>query len=960
MIKATTLCTKVKLLKRTSNSKTMDLKTINKWIKRWKEAKVFEANPDKRKKFFVNAPYPYVNGYLHLGHFYTYMRTEAFARYKRLRGYNVLYPQAWHATGTPITNAAERIKNKEEKQWSIMRQMGFSDKEIEKFADPEHWIRYFPKEAQKDLEIMGFSIDFRRQFITTHLNPRYDKFIRWQFNKLKEKGYVIKGKFPVVWDPKNNTPVGDHDRIEGEGEVPQEFILVKHYLDDNRILISATLRQDTILGITNLYLNPETSYKEIEIETSKGKENWILGEAAVRRLKEQGWKIKETGEIKGIDLIGKKTKEFGGRKVLILPATFLDPEFGTGLVHSVPSESADDLIALWDLQKDEKTCKKYGLDINEVKSIKPIPVLDTPGYGKMAAEKMLRDNNVNSQNERKKLDKIRKELYKLSFYEATFNEKYKKGFSKNLYGKKVSEGKEVIKKDLLEQGWIEIYYQLTGRVVSRALSECVVKIVDNQWFINYSDQAWKKKTRKALDRLNLYPEKARQQFNYVLDWLHEWACAREKGLGTNLPWDESWIIESLSDSTIYPAYYTIAHIVEKMPVEELTNEFFDFVFLGKGKGKKEWKRLQDEFNYWYPFDFRNSGKDLIQNHLAFCLFNHTAIFPEKFWPKGFGCNGHVQVDGQKMSKSLGNFMLLRELPEKFGVDESRLAILLGGEELDDPNFESELAKSLKVKLNSFKEFCIDKYNKGTMERRHIDNWMVSQLNSVIKETENYMDKTLFRSALQKCFFELNNHVKWYLRRSVKPNKEVISRVIEAQLIILSPFCPFLAEETWEKIGKKNLICTERWPSHGKIDEELNKSEKIIWQVLNDIHHVKKLAKVEKLKKVKLIIADTWKYDFVNKVVKEFSKTKNIGEIIKILMKDEGLRKHGREISRMVPRIAGKVSKVIKRKTEMEVIEEARDFLSKEFDCKIEIVEESKSSESKAKQAMPGKPAIVVV
>ena len=202
----------------------------DKWQDKWDKAKIFEANPDKRKKFFVNAPYPYINGFLHLGHLYTYLRTETFARYKRMQGYNVLYPQGWHATGSPIVNAAKRIKENEPKQIKIMKEMSFSDSEIKKFADPKYWVKYFPPENKKDFQKLGLSIDWRREFYTTELNPYYDKFVKWQFNILKEKNYIIKGEFPVVWCPKDNTIVQDHSRIEGEGEVPQEFILVKHKL----------------------------------------------------------------------------------------------------------------------------------------------------------------------------------------------------------------------------------------------------------------------------------------------------------------------------------------------------------------------------------------------------------------------------------------------------------------------------------------------------------------------------------------------------------------------------------------------------------------------------------------------------------------------------------------------------------------------------------------------------------
>src|SRR3989338_6956527 len=201
-----------------------------KWLTKWHTDKVFEAAPDKRPKFFVNFPYPYMNSLMHIGHFYTIMRVEALARYKRMQGFNVLFPQGWHCTGSPIENAAQRIRENEPKQIELMKQLGLNDSQIKEFADPKKWVEYFPKEAEKDLRSLGLSIDWRRSFITTSLNPYYDKFIRWQFNKLKEKELVVKGSHPVVWDPKSNLPVGDHDRIKEEGEVPQEFILFKHEL----------------------------------------------------------------------------------------------------------------------------------------------------------------------------------------------------------------------------------------------------------------------------------------------------------------------------------------------------------------------------------------------------------------------------------------------------------------------------------------------------------------------------------------------------------------------------------------------------------------------------------------------------------------------------------------------------------------------------------------------------------
>ena len=175
----------------------------------------------------------------------------------------------------------------------------------------------------------------------------------------------------------------------------------------------------------------------------------------------------------------------------------------------------------------------------------------------------------------------------------------------------------------------------------------------------------KKKAHECLDSMDIIPEKLRGQFSYVLDWLNHWACAREKGLGTKLPWDEGWVIESLSDSTIQMAYATIAKYLQhpdeyNFSLENINDSFFDYVMLGKGTAeavekettipKNMVEEMRKDFTYFYPFDFRNSAKDLLQNHLSFCIFNHVALFPKKHWPKAFSINGRVLVDNEKNVK----------------------------------------------------------------------------------------------------------------------------------------------------------------------------------------------------------------------------------------------------------------------------------------------------------------------
>ena len=98
-------------------------------------------------------------------------------------------------------------------------------------------------------------------------------------------------------------------------------------------------------------------------------------------------------------------------------------------------------------------------------------------------------------------------------------------------------------------------------IISRSGDECVVALCD-QWYLDYGEKAWRAKTAEMLDKAEVYHDEVRRNFTSTLDWLKEHACSRTYGLGTRLPWDESWLIESLSDSTIYMAYYTVAHLLQ--------------------------------------------------------------------------------------------------------------------------------------------------------------------------------------------------------------------------------------------------------------------------------------------------------------------------------------------------------------------------------------------------------------
>ncbi|HDI74968.1 MAG TPA: leucine--tRNA ligase [Thermoprotei archaeon] len=944
-------------------SRIVDFKEIElKWQKRWEEARIFEADPDySRPKCFVTFPYPYMNGPLHLGHAYTCMKVDVYARFKRMRGYNVLFPQGWHATGEPIQGVAERVKKGDPIQIKILRESGVPSEEIKKFTEPKYIVEFYVRKARKDMRRIGFSIDWRREFVTTTLCPPYSRFIEWQYNTLRKKGYVYQGTHPVIWCPHCQSPTGDHDRLEGEGVSPVEVVLIK-FKYENGYIVVATFRPETIFGVTNIWVNPEATYVEAEVDG----EIWYISKDTVIKLKDQLRKVEVLREFKGSELVGKKcVNPMRGDEVYILPASFVDPKTGTGVVMSVPSHAPYDYLALRDLEKHPGELRKYGIDPSILSGIEPISIIKVEGYGDHPAVEVVERLRVESQNDFKKADEATKEVYKKEFHLGVMKENCGK-----YSGMKVSEAKEKIAEDLRSKGYADTMWDPADIVICRCTTRCHVKILENQWFLKYGDPEWKKTVKEHLAKMKIFPEEARQAFEATIDWLNDKPCARKTGLGTPLPWDPEWIVETLSDSVIYMAYYTIAkHINQyKIPAEKLTDEVFDYIFLGKGDLKdvaaksgldpKLLEEMRREFEYWYPVDLRNSAKELIYNHLTFFIFQHIAIFRPEHWPRAIGANGMIMVEGRKMSKRYGNFITMEQILEKYGADVSRFALAYCGEGLEDPDWRIEEVEAIRDRLAAFYDMAI-KLSKQDIddEWMEIDRWLVSRMQHYIEETTKAIEELKTRTALQQAFFNSLNDIKWYLRRRGKPGP-AYREALETIVKLVTPFIPHLAEEIWEKWGRKPFISTAPWPKpdKSKVDSLSEEIEDYIMSLHEDISEILRVTKIEKPSKIILFVAPEWKYIILREAIKD---TK---DLIKRVMQIPEVRKHGKEAAKYATSLIKtkpEPTLIDSREKELLALSEAKDFLEKEYGCEVEIVKAEESAHPKAKVAAPLKPGIFV-
>ncbi|OGS60063.1 MAG: leucine--tRNA ligase [Euryarchaeota archaeon RBG_19FT_COMBO_69_17] len=830
---------------------------------------MFEAAPAPgRKKWYSNVPYPYMSAYVHVGFALSFLRAEFQSRFRRMTGYNVLHPQAFHCTGLPILGAARRVAEKEPRQIEILRKMGIPDRDIPKFADPMHWIEVFPQATIADLKALGAAIDWRRSFITTYLNPPYDAFVRWQFRRLREGGYLKKDRHPVIWCPKDAAPIGDHDRLEGEGETPVEYTLLKFPLADGRILVAATIRPETVFGQTNLWVDPEVEYVVAEVAG----ERWVLNETAVRKLAEQGKSASLTRRVRGADLVGREAVAPAiNRAVPILPSSFIDQGRGTGIVTSVPSDAPDDYVALRDLQRDDALLARFRLDPERIRAIVPVPIIRTPGWGPLPGVEIVERMGIRNQGDREKLEAAKAEVYRTGFYQGVLNEN-----CGPYAGVRVEVAKEEIRRQLEASRQADLMYEPSGEVVCRCTTPAIVKLVEDQWFLAYGDPVWKAKAHEALAGMTLHPDGVRKQFDYIIDWLRDWPAAHHRGLGTKLPWDEGWVIESLSDSTVYMAYYTIAHALQGGSLRssvpwagKLDDAFFDYVFreegdpaalagrLGLPRGTLE--DLRREFLYWYPFDLRNTGKDLVQNHMTFCLFNHVALFPPEQWPRGFGVNGYVQMAGRKMSKSRGNVWYLRDALREWGADVVRLTVANAGDGQDDPNFDMEFAASARARLADWYAFATRRQATRT-DRRVIDAWFLSTLARAVGAARASMESMLYKNALRQGYFDLQAAWSWYVRRSGgRPHGDVLARFIDVQTRLLAPFTPHLCEEIWSRLGREGFASSAPYPEAeaGEVDPAAEAAESLLQATLADVREILKVTGL-KPKRLVLYTAPAWK------------------------------------------------------------------------------------------------------
>ncbi len=926
-----------------------------KWQDAWNEARIFEPEPNDKEGMLVTAAFPYVNAPPHMGHLRTYGTADFYARFMRMQGFNVLFPFAFHATGTPVLAFAKRLQNNDMDLIDELKLFHVSDEDIEKMKDPAYISEYFIKQVQSEWKKAGLGIDWRRKFIS--IEPLYGKLVEWQFINLKALGLITKGTHPVGWCENEKNAVGQHDT---KHDIQPEIELVTAILFKDSAsgvyFPCTTYRPETVYCATNIFIRGNAGYSIAAI----GDKRYYIANDALELLKPQLNPIIE-GSITSEELLSKKAiNPVTNEEIPVLDGFFVKPDFGTGVVMSVPAHAPFDYIAL-------ERIKAVNPDVVNFTYKSCISVPNQKATGKIPVLAYLESFDANPDAIDEQIERATKALYR---------EELKNGVMEigNYKGKSVVDARRSIKQDMeKEKNAIEFYIVANSEpVYCRCGRKVTVKIVSDQWFINYGDQKWKGKMKGMFGNVKIYPEKFIPAFNNSIDWIDMRPAERSQGLGTAFPFNPEHIIEPLSDSTIYPSFYTYVHILRAKGIEpsQLKSEFFDYIIRDIGTSEKTSvatgiskdiiDRCKDSFEYWYRYTSRHSGPDLIPSHLIMYVFNHIALFPEKLWPKQMVVNGMVNYDGTKMSKSLGNVIPLGDAVEKYGADIIRFIEIANGDLGTDVDFSLSSVNGIRQKNQRLYDIIEDLSNMHSDHLTGIDYWLYSKLNSKIDKANRSMAEISIRDAYIEIYYNSINELKWYFDMGGY-NSLVVKEFMEKITLMLSPIMPHLSEEFWHMLGNKTLSSAERWPSFdpNMINNDIEMAQEQIAGIIEDVNRILGIASAAKSnegrapKALHIILADKWKYDAYN-ILQE---NRSISETMKNeLLKGIGAEKLSGFLTQYAKKIHG-MKPVGSFEAISDSLESANESLSRRLGLEVMIEKEAESKSERAGRAAPDKPSI---
>ena len=742
-----------------------------------------DFKPDMRSNkdaFAIVIPPPNVTGVLHMGHALDNTLQDILIRFKRMQGYNALWqPGTDHASIATEVKIIEKLREEGIDKWDLGR-----EKFLERAWD---WKKEYGGRIISQLKKLGSSCDWDRERFT--MDEGCNKAVTEVFCKMHEKGWIYKGSRIINWCPVCNTSISDAE-VEYQEQAGHFWHIQYPLMDENgqpsttEFLTFATTRPETMLGDTAVAINPEDDrYKH---------------------------------------LIGRKVMlPLMNREIPIVTDSYVDMEFGTGVVKITPAHDPNDF----------EVGKRHDLPI------------------------------INVMND-----------------DATINAKGGKFAGMDRY-----EARAAIVKELDEMGLLVKIEDHSHNVGTHDRCKTTIEpLVKEQWFVKMDELIKPAVEAVKSGEIQLIPERMEKTYFNWTDNIRDWCISRQLWWGHRIPayyCDECGEVVVAKEAPEKCPKCGCAHMTQDPDTLDtwFSSALWPFSTLG-------WPEMTEDLKYFYPTDVLVTGYDIIFFWVIRMIFSGFEQMKEKPF-KTVLFHGLVRdSQGRKMSKSLGNGIDPLEIIDQYGADALRLTLITGNAPGNDMRFYFERVEASRNFANKVwnasrfimmnMEQALEKtgkavYEPAANELEPVDKWILSKLNTLVKDATENMEHFELGIAVQKVYdFIWDEFCDWYIEM-VKPrlyNSDnaasqnaalwTLKTVLIDALKLLHPYMPFITEEIFCTLqSEEESIMISNWPvfDESKVYAKEEKAIEIIKEAVRGIRNVRTEMNVPPSKKASVYV-----------------------------------------------------------------------------------------------------------
>jgi leucyl-tRNA synthetase len=868
-----------------------------KWQQAWDDGDVFRIPDDAEDPAYVLAMFPYTSGELHMGHVRNYTITDAYARFERLRGEEVLHPMGWDSFGLPAENAAEQ-----------------------RDTNPREWTMDCIETMTEQFERMGFGYDWDREITTCE--PEYYRWNQWLFQRFHDAGLAELQAAEVNWCTDCETVLADEQVEDGDicwrcdspveqRELDQWFLTITEYADE--LLTSLddldgwpenvkemqrnwigrqegttvdfhvpdygdieifTTRLDTIYGATFFVLSPGHELAQEFADEDANVADYI---ERVEAADED-----EIEETSGVFTGEYATNPATGEEIPIYVADYVLEDVGTGALYAVPAH--DD--------RDHAFAKEHDIEIQQV--VEPAPDADVDPEDVDVEEAAYTEDGVivnSGEYSGLRSDDARDRF--VTAFEGDWHTEYRLrdwGISRQRYW-----GTPIPLIDCPDCGFVHV-----------PEDDLPVELPD---FV--------------------------QTTGNPLDAAEDWKTVDCPDCGT--------AAERVTDTmdTFFDSSWYFMRFISP----DVTDAPFD----------------REQASDWMPVDKYVGGIEHAVMHLLYARFFTKVLDdidvydgPREPFVDLTNQGMVLGADGNKMSKSRDNGVSPVRIIEEYGADTARLFIMEAAQPERDFAWDPEGVESSYQFLQSVYELAAD-YAEGDVETgdsasiaEYVDNEIDATVATVSEEFVDFR----FNHAMQATR-ELVSLLRRY-REQTDPAAETFERGLETVTKLLSPVAPHVAEEIWSLLDQDGLAAQASWPE-GEPPAEYEIERRLVEQTREDVRDIVEVAGIEDPERIDLAVAPEWKHH-AYEVAREAE-----GDVVGTIMQDEQLRERGEDAADFAKELAGRaqLDDQLDPEHELAALERATWLIDGEFGADVVVRAAEEADFDRAGDAEPGRPAIAI-